>query len=82
MEDIDRLQINENRDKIDSIEVLMDKDRKKRYEDRVVTALLRTKLEDMEFHNFINDVFRFMRDGIIAKTLRQIFPIAFMQSLY
>ena len=60
----------------------MDKDRKKRYEDRVVTALLRTKLEDMEFHNFINDVFRFMRDGIIAKTLRQIFPIAFMQSLY
>ena len=56
------------------MEVLIDKDRFKRNEDRVVTALLRTKLEDMEFHNFINDVFRFMRDGIIAKHSSTDFP--------
>ena len=55
-------------DKIDAMEVQMN-------EDRVVTALLRTKLEDIEFQNFIiSDIFRFMRDGIIAKHSSTDFP--------
>ena len=43
-------------------------------EDRVVTALLRTKLEDIEFQNCISDVFRFTREGIIAKQTSTDFP--------
>eukprot|EP01036_Dinobryon_divergens_P032432 gene32432-42019_t len=54
-------------DKFDAMEVRMK-------EDRVVTAMLRTKLEDMEFQNCISDVFRFMRDGIIAKQTSTDFP--------
>ena len=69
-------------DKIDAMEVKIDKDREKVDAMEVVTTLLRTKLEDIEFQNFINDVFRFMRDGIIAKHSSTDFPNGVSALLY
>jgi hypothetical protein len=86
--DKDRVQRDKDRVKIDGMEIQMDKDRVKidgmviqidgmevqMDKDRVGTALLWTKLQDIEFQNFISDVFHYMRDGIIAKHSSTDFP--------
>ena len=72
--DKDRVQMDKDRVQKDKDRVQMDKDRGKIYAMEAQMDKLQTKLEDIEFQNFISDVFRFMRDGIIAKHSSTDFP--------